>query len=167
MDKPTRYVWVNAGVETASPRLLDKISAGKIRPYHCSEWSDIVIQTVGKMNDTDYFPFLSIILGIPTETDEDIIKTIELIDDLKNYRTAVFPIFWVGIHKSEQSFTIENMTTYHWELLKKSYEMNFKWLPRLFWDNQRRANVSFFKRIITQFLGKVHILKMRKMLRGV
>lgn len=162
LHKPNDWVWLNAGIETASPRLLKELAPGKAKPFNIDEWPDYIKQTIGRLNDAGFMPFLSIVLGAPKETEEDILKTQELLDDIKSMRTALFPIFYVGVADGDRSFLVDNMKPYHWKLFRDAYEMNFKWVPRLFSKNQKAGGVRFGHRFMTQFIGRIGVVNIRR-----
>jgi hypothetical protein len=42
----------------------------------------------------------------------------------------------------------------HWELLRACYRLNFRWVPKLYWDNQTGAGVPLPRRMLIQLLGR-------------
>lgn len=115
------YLGVQTGIETGSPALLSEYMKQKALPYSPSEWSDVVEQAFGIMHDHDWVPAATLLLGLPKETEDDVIKTIELVDRLKEYRSLIVPLFFVPMISSlrkAQAFTIERMRKEHWELIK-------------------------------------------------
>ena len=73
------------------------------------------------------------IVGTPEETEDDIIKTIDLMDDLKDVRSLIVPLFFVpmGKLKDEQWFKETQMSELHKELLIKCAEHDFYWVEKL------------------------------------
>lgn len=164
--KTNNWVWLNAGIETASIKLLTQIAPTKTKPFNINEWPDLIKQSIGRLNDSGFMPFLSIVLGAPQETEEDIQKTHELLDDIKMMRAAFFPVFYVGVSNDEPSFYVEDMKPYHWELFKDAYKMNFKWVPKLFSRNQKDGGgVGFKRRLMTQIIVRLGILTIRRKIR--
>ena len=160
--RPTEYLWVNMGIESANGHLVEANSAGKIAPFAPEDWEDIVLQAADKMIRTGFFPVFSLILGLPGETPDDVARTLRLIQSLTRKRTVMFPIFYEPLNPHETRFTIQEMRSDHLELYATCYEQNFKWVPRLFWDNQRAAGVSFAKRTLIRMLGKTEVRAWRK-----
>ncbi len=160
------YLWVNMGVESANGHLVAANSSGKVAPFDPADWADMVRDAVERLNRTGFFPVLSIILGLPGETPADVQKTLELVGEMARGRAVVFPIFHEPVEPAAiaagQSFTLEKMRPDHLELFKLCYEINFKWVPRLFWDNQRAGGVPLVKRALMRLLGKSEIRTWRR-----
>lgn len=85
------------GIESGSPRIIEKYMKGKPLPYSPKEWSEIVIQAHGILNDNDWLPLSSFLLDMPGETEDDTMKTIELVDDLKSYNVFLMPVLFVPL----------------------------------------------------------------------
>jgi len=162
----TDYLWVNMGVESANGRLVAANCPGKISPFRPEDWEDLVREAADKMTRAGFFSVFSIILGLPGETPDDIARTLNLVRYLGERRAVIFPIFYEPLSEEEirtgQRFTIRQMTADHLELYRTCYEINFKGVPKLFWDNQRAGGVSWIKRFVMQQLGKTEVFSWRR-----
>ena len=119
-----------------------------------------------RMTRCGYFPVFSVILGLPGETPEDVARTTKLVKFLDTQRAVVFPIFYEPVLPEErqagQWFDLSKMRADHLELYTTCYEINFRQVPRLYWDNQRAGGVSWMKRTVIQMLGRVEVRSWRR-----
>jgi radical SAM superfamily enzyme YgiQ (UPF0313 family) len=88
---------------------------------------------MGLMHDNMLVPACTLIVGVPEETEDDVLKTMELIDDVKDCRSLVVPLFFVpmGRLKDEDWFKNTKMTKIHEELMIKCVEHDFRWVDDL------------------------------------
>ncbi len=130
-----KQAWWGAevGIETGSPELAAKIMPAKAYPYKPEEWPEVVRTGMGLMHDNIMYPACTLIVGVPEETENDLVKTLELMDDLKGCRSLIVPLFFVpmGRLKDEQWFKKTQMTKLHTELLLKCLEHDYYWLDSL------------------------------------
>jgi len=70
-----------------------------------------------------------LITGLPEETDEDVIKTIELIEDLDWFKSMIVPLFFVpmGKLKNKDWFKYEDLTDLQKELMVKCFSHDIKY----------------------------------------
>ncbi len=163
------YLWVNMGVESASGPLLRANCPGKMAPFEPDDWGLHVREAADKMIRCGFFPVFSIILGLPGETPDDVRQTRRLVEHLSREKCAVFPIFYEppcadGARRARR-FTMERMTRERLELYRACYEINFRAVPRMYWDNQRAGGVSFLRRSLMRLLGKAETRMWRKAFR--
>jgi radical SAM superfamily enzyme YgiQ (UPF0313 family) len=121
------------GIETGSPELAKKIMPAKAHPFKPEEWPEVVRTGMGLMHDHKLVPACTLIVGVPEETEEDLIKTIELVEDLKNVRSLIVPLFFVpmGRMSNEDWFKDTEMNELHMELLIKCLKHDFYWIDNL------------------------------------
>jgi radical SAM superfamily enzyme YgiQ (UPF0313 family) len=138
------------GIETGSGELAKKIMPAKAHPFKAEEWPEVVRTAMGLMHDNNLIPACTLIVGSPEETEEDVTKTIELMDDLKDIRSLIVPLFFVpmGKLKNEEWFKETEMTELHRELLTKCLNHGLYWVNDL-------IGLAFagkwYSRLISQF----------------
>ncbi|MBD3227615.1 MAG: radical SAM protein [Candidatus Lokiarchaeota archaeon] len=108
------------GIETGSPRLISKYMRGKVLPFTPEQWPEIVEQSIGILNDNDWIPLASLLLDMPEETEEDTMKTLELVDDLRSYDVFLMPVLFVPL----ADCILRNARKPDWSKVSKaSYEL--------------------------------------------
>ncbi|MEM3439155.1 MAG: radical SAM protein, partial [Thermoplasmata archaeon] len=108
------------GVETGSPRLAEIIMPNKAKPFNTKDWPEVVVEAAGIMQDAGLIPAMTLIVGLPEETEEDVIKTIELVERLWDFKALIMPMFFVpmGILKNKDWYRAYELTETQQELLK-------------------------------------------------
>jgi radical SAM superfamily enzyme YgiQ (UPF0313 family) len=118
------------GLETGSPRLIEANMKGKCKPFEPEDWPQVVINAFEIMAENYWVPCATLIIGFPEETDEDIDLTLDLLEELKHFKSLIVPLFLVsmgGIKDRAESFTVEKMAPKQSELFMKCWEHNIDW----------------------------------------
>lgn len=133
IDEKQEWWGTEIGIETGSPALLKKTMPAKAHPFKPEEWSMVVKNAASLISDNNLVPACTLIVGLPQETEEDIIKTIELVEDLKGFRSLIVPLFFtpLGKLKNEEWFTEEQMSNLHEELLIQCLKHDAHWAKAL------------------------------------
>jgi radical SAM superfamily enzyme YgiQ (UPF0313 family) len=128
-----RWWGAEVGIETGSTEIARKIMPAKAHPFKAEEWPEVVRTGMGLMHDNKLVPACTLIVGLPDEKEEDVIKTMELVDDLKGVRSLIVPLFFVplGKLKSEDWFRQTKMSELHKQLLLQCAEHDFYWVDNL------------------------------------
>src|SRR5258705_6416416 len=79
------------GLETGSVAMGKKIMPSKGVPFSIEDWPSVVIQGLTVLNANNWFPAMTLIVGNPDETDEDIMATLDLIYEVE--RRGLFAFF--------------------------------------------------------------------------
>jgi radical SAM superfamily enzyme YgiQ (UPF0313 family) len=153
------YLWLNLGVETASGSLLAANGGrAKMGPYPPEAWGDFSLAQVRRLVRAGFFPLVSLVLGMPGETPDDVERTARWVDQLRQERVAIFPLFYAPVDGQGPAFRTGQMTAAHWRLFRAAYRLNFRWVPRLLWDNQSGAGVGLARRLVLQALGRGQVV---------
>lgn len=152
----TKQKWWGAevGIETGSPEISKKIMPAKSHPFKAGDWPEVVRKGMGVMHDNMLVPACTLIVGLPQEREEDVIETMELVDDLKSCRSLIVPLFFVplGKLKNENWFKNAGMTKLHKQLLFQCAEHDFYWLDDLIdWAFEGKWYVRFMKELYKVF----------------
>jgi radical SAM superfamily enzyme YgiQ (UPF0313 family) len=130
-----KQTWWGAevGIETGSPEVAKKIMPAKAYPFKAEDWHDVVVNGMGLMHDNKLVPACTLIVGLPDEREEDVIKTMDLVADLKEMRSLIVPLFFVplGKLKSEDWFNDTKLSNLHKQLLIQCAEHDFRWVDNL------------------------------------
>jgi radical SAM superfamily enzyme YgiQ (UPF0313 family) len=105
----------------------------KASPFKPEEWPEVARQGFGIMHDNKLCPAATLIVGLPDETEDDIIKTMELIDDVDDCRSLIVPLFFVplGRLKNKDWFTKTEVNKLHEQLMFKCAEHSIRWVDNL------------------------------------
>ena len=130
-----KQAWWGAeiGLETGSAQLAKKIMPAKAFPFKVEEWPQVARQGFGIMHDHKLIPAATLIVGLPEETEDDIIKTMELLDDVKDCRSLIVPLYFVplGRLKNKEWFREKQVNKLHEELMFKCAEHSLRWVDNL------------------------------------
>ncbi len=132
-DENQSWWGVEMGIETGSVELVKKIMPAKAAPFRAEEWPEVVVQAAGIMKDNGLIPSCTLITGLPEETEDDIVKTIELMDELKDFPSLIVPLFFVplGKLKDRDWFKKEQMSEIQKELLMKCMQHDIHWTKEI------------------------------------
>jgi len=133
------------GLETGSSRMAKQVMPAKGAPFKIEDWPSIVIRGLEIFNRNNWFPVLTLMVGNPGETDEDVRQTLDLIYEMEN--RGVFGFLIPSIFTPLEGTRMENedgvrqtvdMSPLQWQLIMKCWKMNLKhglyawWAPLSF-----------------------------------
>ena len=141
------FVSIEMGIETGSVRLMQKYMKGKALPFSVDNWPELVVKAIGKLNDHDWWPLCTIMTGQPEETEEDVIATLNLIDDLRAHNAQMFytPVLFIplkeAILRNSRRTNLDNLSELQWEVLSRCWKNNIDfWTP----DMKKIYGPAFF-----------------------
>jgi radical SAM superfamily enzyme YgiQ (UPF0313 family) len=154
-------ITAETGVETGSPRLMKKYMGGKMLPFKPEQWQDVVTNAFGILNDNNWYPLATLIIGLPDEKEEDMLQTLELMDKLKDYNAFYVPLFFVPLENcvlmNKKGAEMDSLSKARWDFFIKCWEYNIKiWKPT-FLEN-RLTNPFIYKtfdQVIIPYFGKI------------
>ncbi len=156
--------WFSAqtGVETGSPELASKHIKGKAKPFDAKEWPSVVRRAFDIFDENDWIPCATLILGLPGENSDDVIKTMELLDDLSDKDFFIVPLMFVPLGMSEDKdfFSRGDMEPEHWQLLAKCIRKDFDMVPKLIDDVSDMGGMNFLKRYGYHFMSKIFMRRL-------
>ena len=111
---PDKWIGIQSGIETGSPRLSRAVLNRKAAPFTPEEWPDVVVQGTTILNRNRWLPAYTIIMGLPGETPEDAWMTVDLIDRLEqipdsHFVTAPLTFVPIGALRGEEFYNIDEM----------------------------------------------------------
>ncbi len=142
-----RFISVEVGIETGSVRLMNKHMKGKALPFSVDDWPELVLQGVGLFNDYDWYPLCTIMTGQPDETEDDVLATLELIDDLKNQQAKMFytPVLFIPLDdallNNQKRTDLNTLSELQWDVIARCWKNNIDfWAP----DKKHLLEPAFF-----------------------
>jgi len=149
------------GLETGSVRLMRKYMAGKMLPFKPEQWQEVVTQAFGIMNDVDWYPLVTLIIGLPDEREEDVVETLKLMDELHDFNAFYVPLFFVPLENcllmNNQGTELDTLTKARWELFTRCWEYNVRIWGDTFLEHRIPSPLlfKFVKHVAIPFGGKV------------
>src|SRR5262245_40399127 len=121
------------GLETGSIRMAKQVMPSKAVPFPIDEWQSVVIRGLEILNENNWFPAMTLIVGNPGETDDDNKATLDLIYEVERRGLFAFfiPSIFTPLHdtrmedKKGVSQTRE-LTPLQWQLMMKCWKMNLR-----------------------------------------
>jgi hypothetical protein len=88
------------GLETGSVRMAKQIMSSKGAPFHVEDWPSVVLEGLRDLNENNWFPAMTLIVGNPGETDEDVMATIDLVYEMERRGLFAFliPSIFTPLH---------------------------------------------------------------------
>ena len=131
-----KYIYGQTGIETGSSDLVSKHMRGKAKPFQPEKWSEVVRESFKLLQDNNWVVCGTLVMGMPGEKQADVQKTLDLVRDLREYKSLIIPLFFVplGDLKASEFFRPSHMLPEHWMLLAECIDHDFEWVPKLMED---------------------------------
>jgi radical SAM superfamily enzyme YgiQ (UPF0313 family) len=130
------------GLETGSVRTAARIMAGKALPFAIEDWPSLVLEALRIANANHWYPMLTLMVGSPEETDEDVRATLDLVYEMERRGLFAFliPSIFTPLpdtRMAHQRGVTESreLTPLQWQLILKCWKSNLQpgqyisWVP--------------------------------------
>jgi radical SAM superfamily enzyme YgiQ (UPF0313 family) len=121
------------GLETGSVPMAKQIMPSKGVPFPIDDWPSVLVRGLEVLNQHNWFPAMTLIVGSPGETDEDVKATIDLICEVERRGLFAFfiPSIFTPLHdtRMEQKKGVtetKQLTPLQWQLMMKCWKMNLR-----------------------------------------
>ena len=138
-----RFLAPLIGIETGSPCLAALTMSGKSLPFDIQDWQEIVVEGTNILNDNNWFPVYTFIVGLPNETDADIKQSLELLHRLKHNKVLYVPSIFTPLEDtrmaSGRGMKARELTQLQWEFIMTA------WKQRRDFGEMRERSRKYFK----------------------
>lgn len=121
------------GLETGSISMARKVMPSKGIPFSIDHWQSIVINGLKVLNENNWFPAMTLIIGNPDETDEDARHTLDLIYEIERRGLFAFliPSIFTPLHDTRMEMETgvtetKQLSEIQWQLMMKCWKMNLR-----------------------------------------
>src|SRR5215813_10526318 len=121
------------GLETGSIVRAKALMPSKGVPFPIDEWPSVVIRGLEVLNKHNWFPAMTLIIGSPGETDDDVKATLDVIYEVERRGLFAFfiPSIFTPLHdtrmeKSKGVSQTAQLTPLQWQLMMKCWKMNLR-----------------------------------------
>jgi len=140
---------------------MRKYMGGKMLPYKPEQWQEVVTDAFGILNDNDWYPLATLIVGLPEETEEDVMATLELMDKLKGYNAFYVPLFFVPLENcvlmNKKGAELDSLSKARWDFFIRCWDYNIRIWKDTFLED-RFSNPLLFKAVnnfVVPYLARI------------
>ncbi len=121
------------GMETGSVRMAKQVMPSKGVPFPIDDWQSVMIRGLEILNANNWFPMLTLMVGNPGETDEDVMATLDMIYEME--RRGLFGFLVPSVFTPLEGTRMEhdtgvtetrNLTRLQWQLIMRCWKMNMR-----------------------------------------
>jgi radical SAM superfamily enzyme YgiQ (UPF0313 family) len=124
-----KFATAQTGIETGSERVLKNISPAKKAPVKNMTWREMVLMCSDIMAESKVFPYYTVLIGGPFETPDDSLKTLELLDEIKDTRSLFLPCLYTSEDRPHPE--VKDLRDIEKEVIGLSIRHNMKWYDHL------------------------------------
>lgn len=121
------------GLETGSTRMARQIMPSKGIPFPIEDWPSVVLEGLRILNENNWFPVMTLMVGNPGETDADVEETLDLVYEMERRKLFAFlvPSIFTPLHdtrmENKRGVTeTHKLTPRQWQLLMKCWKLNLR-----------------------------------------
>ena len=121
------------GLETGSVRMARQIMPSKGVPFSIDEWPSIVLEGLRVANQNNWFPMMTLMVGNPGETDQDVRETLDLVHEMERRDLFAFlvPSIFTPLHDTRMEHQTgvthtRQLSPLQWQLLMKCWKHNLR-----------------------------------------
>jgi radical SAM superfamily enzyme YgiQ (UPF0313 family) len=162
------------GLETGSVRMAKQLMPSKAVPFKIDDWPSVVLRGLEILNENNWFPMLTIMIGSPGETDDDVRETLDLVYEMERRGLFGFlvpsvytPLGRTRMENDRGVTTSRSLSALQWQLIMACWRQNLRpglrawWGPSVFrigalllWLTRlRKTNGSNFTWPLLMFAG--------------
>jgi radical SAM superfamily enzyme YgiQ (UPF0313 family) len=130
------------GLETGSVRIARQIMPGKAVPFSIDEWPSVVLEGLRIANENHWYPMMTLMVGNPNETDDDVKATLDLVYEMEHRGLFAFlvPSIFTPLPDTRMAHApsvreSRDLTPLQWQLILKCWKFNLqpgqynRWAP--------------------------------------
>ncbi len=133
------------GLETGSVRMAKKIMPSKAVPFPIEDWPSVVLEGLRVANENNWFPVMTLMVGNPGETDDDVRATLDLVYEIERRGLFAFliPSIFTPLHDTRMQAQrgvaeTRRLTPLQWQLMLKCWKMSLRpgldsWWVAMLW----------------------------------
>ena len=128
------------GLETGSVRMAKKIMPSKAVPFSIEDWPSVVLEGLRIANENNWFPVMTLIVGSPGETDEDVKDTLDLIYEMERRKlfAVLIPSIFTPLHDTRMAKTTgvaetRQLTPLQWQVIMKCWKLDLRPTSQTWW----------------------------------
>ncbi len=121
------------GLETGSVAMAKKMMPSKGIPFKIEDWPSVIIRGLEILNQNNWFPMLTLMVGNPGETDEDVTATLDLMFEMERRGLFAFlvpsvftPLEGTRMEHDQGVTETKNLSRLQWQLILKCWKMNLR-----------------------------------------
>jgi radical SAM superfamily enzyme YgiQ (UPF0313 family) len=121
------------GLETGSVRMARQVMPGKGVPFPIDDWPSVVLEGLRVLNENNWFPMMTLMVGNPGETDEDVKATLDLVFEMERRGLFAFlvPSIFTPLHDTRMAkqrgvSETRRLSRLQWQLIMKCWKHNLR-----------------------------------------